>query len=163
MRKRVEHLRLAAAKLMNLGDSRARRSRRSAWCRRLHGGTISTRTFIPHVCMRQLAYSRAQRRLGVRAAGSVTESSCDCRRIGSRELVVEHPTASHCEMEVDLEASPVRFARSALLRTARKLMEGKASCRNHFGMARNERNGPDCKLMIELACAKLVNSICDLQ
>ena len=89
------------------------------------GGSISTRTFIPHVC---------HDAIGVLAAVTVATA---CVLLGSvanelatmpggtvKTVSVEHPSGEFSvELEVD-PADPQKVTRAALLRTARLLMRG---------------------------------------
>jgi 4-oxalomesaconate tautomerase len=125
---RIERIRLAVGPKMNLGDvakktvpkmcliSAARR-----------GGVIDTRTFIPH---------RVHEAIGVLGAvsvataclmpGSVAAQVAGVRpHSGSQRLEIEHPTGSFTvELDVTVTGNSVTVNRSALLRTARKLMQG---------------------------------------
>jgi 4-oxalomesaconate tautomerase len=92
-----------------------------------HGGTIHTRTFIPH---------RVHEAIGVLGAvsvatacvtpGSVAAQAAGLApRPGPQRLEIEHPTGFFTvEMDVELQGSTVMVKRAALLRTARKLMQG---------------------------------------
>src|SRR5256885_10381406 len=92
-----------------------------------HAGTIHTRTFIPH---------RVHEAIGVLGAVSVataclTPGSVAAQvagltsRSGSQRLEIEHPTGFFTvEMDVTVQGADVTVNRSALLRTARKLMQG---------------------------------------
>ena len=89
-----------------------------------HGGAVTVRSFIPH---------RAHATIGVLGAVSVATAcliagspAADVAEVGSgalRTLSVEHPTG---EMTCVLELDSVGYVTgAALLRTARKLMEGR--------------------------------------
>ncbi|PWC41128.1 4-oxalomesaconate tautomerase [Azospirillum sp. TSO22-1] len=128
LKARVEAIRLAAGRLMNLGDvSKKTMPKMSLVSPPLAGGVINTRTFIPH---------RVHEAIGVLGAVSVATA---CVLPGSvaapvaklsgggavQRLDVEHPTGFFSvEIELDPEAEGVSVKRSALLRTARKLMAG---------------------------------------
>jgi 4-oxalomesaconate tautomerase len=94
------------------------------------GGAVCTRTFIPH---------RVHEAIGVLGAVSVA-TACVIKgsvadgvaRIdgfagsGSIEIEVEHPTGFFTvDMEIETGRDGLKVKRSALLRTARKLMDGK--------------------------------------
>jgi 4-oxalomesaconate tautomerase len=129
LRRRVEAIRLAAGPVMNLGDVTSatvpKMSLLSPPCR---GGTVSTRTFIPH---------RVHEAIGVLGAVSVatacvlTGSVANAVAVvpekseGSIEIEVEHPTGFFTvTIAVEVcDGVPV-VTRSALLRTARLLMRG---------------------------------------
>jgi 4-oxalomesaconate tautomerase len=124
IRAKIEKIRLAAGPLMNLGDVSAKSvPKMMLVAPPQHGGAVTVRSFIPH---------RAHATIGVLGAVSVAtaclvESSpaAEVARIpeGSRKtLSVEHPTGEmSCVLEVN-DAGDVVSA--ALLRTARKLMDG---------------------------------------
>jgi 4-oxalomesaconate tautomerase len=134
--RRVEEIRLAAGPLMNLGDVAAKTvPKMSLLSPPAHGGTVSTRTFIPH---------RVHEAIGVLGAVSVATACMLPGSVanevavipegteGATEIEVEHPTGF---FTVTLEVKAAKkgdgevgggFAviRSALLRTARLLMRG---------------------------------------
>lgn len=124
LRARIEAIRLAAGPLMNLGDVAAKSVPKMFLVAPPRaGGAICTRSFIPH---------RAHATIGVLAAVSVATAAllegspaAEVAQVpaGRRKtLAVEHPTGElSCVLEVD-EAGEVTSA--ALLRTARKLMDG---------------------------------------
>jgi len=124
MRAKIETIRLAAGPLMNLGDVSAKSiPKMMLVAPPQHGGAVTVRSFIPH---------RAHATIGVLGAVSVATAcllegspAAEVAAIpeGSRKtLSVEHPTGEMtCVLEVD-EAGQVVSA--ALLRTARKLMDG---------------------------------------
>src|SRR5262249_22954557 len=127
--RRVEEIRVAAGPLMNLGDvAAATVPKMSLLSPPAHGGTVSTRTFIPR---------RVHEAIGVLGAVSVA-TACVLpgsvaheiavvpeKTNGSAEIEVEHPTGFFT-VTIEVEASGGAFAvtRSALLRTARLLMRG---------------------------------------
>ena len=124
MRAKIEAIRLAAGPLMNLGDVKDKSVPKMMHVAPpQHGGAVTVRSFIPH---------RAHATIGVLGAVSVAtaclvegSSAAEVASIpaGSRKLLsVEHPTGEmSCVLEVD-DAGQVVSA--ALLRTARKLMDG---------------------------------------
>ncbi|MEM7502792.1 MAG: 4-oxalomesaconate tautomerase [Pseudomonadota bacterium] len=125
LRARVEAIRLKAGPLMNLGDVANKTvPKMSLVAPPQDGGAISTRTFIPH---------RVHQAIGVLGAASVAAA---CRIPGSvavdvaapvadDALDIEHPTGRFI-VDIGLEEQDGQIAvtRSALLRTARKLMSG---------------------------------------
>jgi len=124
IRAKIEAIRLAAGPLMNLGDVSSKSIPKMFLVSPpANGGAINTRSFIPH---------RAHASIGVLAAVSVATavliegSPANAVAVlpeGSRKLLsVEHPTGEmSCVLEVDESGAVVS---SALLRTARKLMDG---------------------------------------
>lgn len=125
---RVEHIRLQAGKLMNLGDvTKATVPKMSLLAAPRSGGTVATRTFIPQ---------RVHEAIGVFGAVSVAtaclvpgsvahEITGSATAPGLTTIEVEHPTGYFSvEMGVALDGESVRVTSSALLRTARLLMRG---------------------------------------
>ena len=124
IRAKIEQIRLAAGPLMILGDVAAKSvPKMFLVAPPKDGGAICTRSFIP---------KRAHASIGVLAAVSVATaaliegSPANAVAVvpeGKRKLLsVEHPTGEmSCVLEVDDSGAVVS---SALLRTARKLMDG---------------------------------------
>jgi len=124
LKARIEAIRLIAGPLMNLGDvaDKSVPKMMLVACPR-HGGAVTVRSFIPH---------RAHATIGVLGAVSVATA---CLLPGSpaaavatvpagarKTLSVEHPTGEmSCVLETDAAGAVVS---AALLRTARKLMDG---------------------------------------
>jgi 4-oxalomesaconate tautomerase len=128
LKSRIERIRLAVGPRMNLGDvSKKTVPKVCLVSPPRHGGTIHTRTFIPH---------RVHEAIGVLGAvsvatacvtpGSVAAQIADLTpHSGPQRLEIEHPTGFFTvEMDVAQEGNTVTVKRSALLRTARKLMQG---------------------------------------
>jgi len=124
LKARIEAIRLAVGERMNLGDVTSKSvPKMMLVAPPRQGGAVTVRSFIPH---------RAHATIGVLGAVSVATAclipgspAADAASIpeGSRKLLsVEHPTGEmSCVLETD-EAGAVVSA--ALLRTARKLMDG---------------------------------------
>lgn len=128
LRERVERVRLAAGRLMNLGDvSDKTVPKMSLLAPARNGGLVATRTFIPH---------RVHESIGVLGAVSVAtacmiEGSVAAKIAGlatvasDLEVDVEHPTGFFTvQMQVDRSSGDLVVTKSALLRTARLLMSG---------------------------------------
>ena len=124
LKARIEAIRLAVGGRMNLGDVRDKSvPKMMLVAPPRHGGAVTVRSFIPH---------RAHASVGVLGAVSVATA---CLIEGSpaaevavvpegarKTLSVEHPTGEmSCVLEVDDSGAVVS---AALLRTARKLMDG---------------------------------------
>jgi 4-oxalomesaconate tautomerase len=128
LRARVERIRLELGPRMGLGDVAGKTvPKMSLISPARHGGALDTRTFIPH---------RVHEAIGVLGAVSVATAcvtpgsvAADIAALppcsGLQRLDIEHPTGFFT-VEIDAELSPegVHIRRSALLRTARKLMSG---------------------------------------
>lgn len=124
LKAKIEAIRLAVGERMNLGDVTEKSvPKMMLVAPPKNGGAVTVRSFIPH---------RAHATIGVLGAVSVATAclipgspAADVADIpeGSRKtLSVEHPTGEmSCVLELD-ETGAVRTA--ALLRTARKLMDG---------------------------------------
>jgi 4-oxalomesaconate tautomerase len=124
MRQKIETIRLAAGPRMNLGDVKDKSvPKMMLVAPPRDGGAVCVRSFIPH---------RAHATIGVLGAVSVATAclvegspAAEVANIpgGSRKLLsVEHPTGEmSCVLEVDDSGQVVS---AALLRTARKLMDG---------------------------------------
>ena len=128
LKTRLERIRLAVGPRMNLGDvTKKTVPKMSMVSPARHGGALSTRTFIPH---------RVHEAIGVLGAVSVATAclipGSVAHRLagigasaGDRRLDIEHPTGFFTvDMSVTVEGATVSVRRSALLRTARKLMQG---------------------------------------
>ncbi len=124
IREKIEKIRLAAGPLMNLGDV-AEKSvpKMTLVAPPKNGGAVTTRVFIPH---------RAHASIGVLGAvtaataclveGSPAAQVADIPEGAEKTMSIEHPSGeTTCVMKVN-DAGEVTSA--ALLRTARKLMDG---------------------------------------
>ena len=128
LRATVERIRVTLAPQMNLGDVTHKTIPKICLLAppQRHG-VVCTRTFIPH---------RVHEAIGVLGAVSVAsaavvpgsvaaEVSCLEAVPGRRQLAIEHPTGSFAvELDVDYQDGFPHLKRPALLRTARKLMQG---------------------------------------
>ncbi len=124
LRAKLESIRLACGPLMNLGDV-AEKSvpKMTMVSAATEGAAISTRTFIPHRC---------HKTIGVLGAVSVAtacllegSTAYDLAARGNgetRNLAIEHPTGEMTVVATLDETGTV--ASAAILRTARKLMDG---------------------------------------
>lgn len=126
LKARIERLRIACGQAMGLGDVSAKNYPKmtmvAAPCA---GGSICTRSFIPHVC---------HDAIGVLAAVTVATAcvldgsvSAALALVGDgryKNISVEHPSGEFSvELEID-PAQPQNVRRAALLRTARLIMRG---------------------------------------
>jgi len=124
--RKVKALRLAAGRLMGLGDvSAATVPKISLVAAPADGGTICTRTFIP---------VRVHDSIGVLGAVSVVTAlllhgaagrDLAAVKPGQTRFDIEHP-AGHVEVEVEIDQAsrPPKVIRSGVVRTARKLFDG---------------------------------------
>jgi 4-oxalomesaconate tautomerase len=128
LKTRIEQLRLQLGAPMNLGDVLKKTVPKMCLISApRNGGSISTRTFIPH---------RVHESIGVLGAvsvatacalpGSVAADIAQVQRSGEGQRIdVEHPTGFFTvDLELRVDQDAVTVERSALLRTSRKLMSG---------------------------------------
>ena len=133
LKARIETIRLKAGPLMNLGDVTEKSvPKMTLVSPPVAGGTISTRSFIPHRCHASI---------GVFAAVSVATA---CTLAGSpaaalaalpddSRFLIEHPTGT-AEVLVERDADGNAIG-AGLLRTARKLMDGRVFPAPRGGMS----------------------------
>ncbi len=124
LRQKLEALRLACGPLMNLGDVTEKTVPKMTMVSRAqNGGAISTRTFIPHRCHKSIGVLGA---VSVATACLIPESTAfDLAQRGSgteRYLSIEHPSGEMTVVAGLDDQDNVKTA--AILRTARKLMDG---------------------------------------
>ena len=126
LKARLESLRIACGHAMGLGDVTGKNyPKMTLIAAPREGGSICTRSFIPHVCHDAIGVLAA---VTVATAcvlqGSVCEGVAVMPEGTAKKVSVEHPTG---EFSVELEldpAGPQRVTKAALLRTARLLMRG---------------------------------------
>ena len=124
LRERLEKIRLACGPLMNLGNVAEKSVPKMTMVSApRNGGAISTRTFIPHRCHKTIGVLGA---VSVATAcltqGSPAHALAKSGEGQERRLSVEHPTGEMTVVATLDDASDV--AEAAILRTARKLMDG---------------------------------------
>ena len=125
LRTKLESIRRQAGELMNLGDVTDKTvPKMSLVAAPQAGGAIATRTFIPH---------RVHKAIGVLGAASVAAACCIpgtvaggiASVVDSASLDIEHPTGRFTvDIDIVNDDNQYHVRRSALLRTARKLMDG---------------------------------------
>lgn len=124
LRTKLEAIRLACGPLMNLGDVAEKSVPKMTMVSApKNGGAIGTRTFIPHRCHKTIGVLGA---VSVATAcllkGSPAYELADVGEGRERSLSVEHPTGEMTVVAALDETGSVVSA--AILRTARKLMDG---------------------------------------
>jgi len=140
LKARVEEIRLIVGPKMNLGDVAKKTVPKMCLVAPPRaGGVICTRNFIPH---------RVHEAIGVFGAvsvatacvtpGSIAAEVAGIEEVpGTKSLDVEHPTGFFTiDIDVTLENGEVRVRRSALLRTARKIMRGEVYVRSSLWQGR---------------------------
>jgi len=123
LRARLEEIRLACGPLMNLGDVTEKSVPKMTMVSAPKaGGAISTITFIPHRCHKTIGVLGA---VSVATAclipGSAAYELSERGAGETRNLSIEHPTG---EMTVVATLNGDEIKEAAILRTARKLMDG---------------------------------------
>ena len=129
LRSKLEAIRLKAGQLMNLGDvSEKTVPKMTMVSPAKSGGAISTRTFIPHRCHASIGVLGA---VSVATAcllkGSIAAELAAIAPGNSKQLEIEHPIGQ-TTIIADLDDQGT-VARAAILRTARKLFDGKVFAR----------------------------------
>jgi 4-oxalomesaconate tautomerase len=124
LRKKLEAIRLACGPLMNLGDVTEKSVPKMTMVSAPKaGGAISTRTFIPHRCHKTIGVLGA---VSVATAclikGSPAYDLANRGQGAMRNLSIEHPTGEMTVVATIDDQGTV--AEAAILRTARKLMDG---------------------------------------
>ncbi len=132
LKKRLEEIRLPAGKLMNLGDVTNKVvPKMILLAKAREGGHVATRSFIPHECHASIGvFAAVTIATACVLPGSVAEGIARVPSGRDKAISVEHPTG---EFTVNLTVGgtvekPV-VERAGLLRTARKLFEGKTFAR----------------------------------
>lgn len=126
LKARLETLRIAAGHRMGLGDVTSKNyPKMTLVAPPRQGGSLCTRSFIPHVCHDAIGVLAAVT-VGTACVldGSVTQGIAVVPAGLAKTVSVEHPTG---EFSVELEldpANPQSVTRAALLRTARLIMRG---------------------------------------
>ncbi len=128
LKKRLEEIRIPAGRLMNLGDVACKVvPKMILLAPPQKGGHVSTRSFIPHECHASIGVFAA---VTVATAcvlpGSVAEGIAKVPAGREKSISVEHPTGEFTvNLTVGGSAENPVIERAGLLRTARKLFEGK--------------------------------------
>jgi 4-oxalomesaconate tautomerase len=126
LKARIERLRIACGHAMKLGDVTSKNyPKMTLIAAPRQGGSLSTRSFIPHVCHDAIGVLAA---VTVATAcvldGSVTQGIAQVPEGNAKTISVEHPTGEFSvELEID-PTNPQNVTRAALLRTARLIMRG---------------------------------------
>jgi 4-oxalomesaconate tautomerase len=126
LRETLERIRLAAGPMMRLGDVGALTvPKLTLVAPPRDGGTISTRTFIPHRCHDAIGVLGA---VSVATAALLPDSPAASVAAPVAEgapIVVEHPTGTFdAAIEIERGDGSLTVRRAGIIRTARKLMDG---------------------------------------
>jgi 4-oxalomesaconate tautomerase len=126
LKARIEKIRLAAGPKMNLGDvAKKVVPKVSLIAPPRAGGSLCSRTFIPHDCHAAIGVLGAVTlATACVLPGSVADGVATLPAGNVKRISVEHPTGEFTvEIEVDAR-NPQKVVRAALLRTARLIMRG---------------------------------------
>jgi 4-oxalomesaconate tautomerase len=129
LKARLERIRLAAGPLMNLGDVTNKVVPKIALVAPPQaGGTLSTRSFIPHECHASIGvFAAVTVATAAALPGSPAASVAAMPEGRERTVSVEHPTGEFTvSLTVGGSAAKPVIERAGLLRTARILMDGTA-------------------------------------
>jgi len=127
LKARLEHIRLQAGALMNLGDVKSLTvPKMTLVAPAQHGGALATRTFIPHRCHASIGVLGA---VSVATAcllpGSVVADIADLAVGQQQSVVVEHPSGqTTVVVDAVVNDGSLMVTMAAVVRTARKLFEG---------------------------------------
>ncbi len=124
LRAKLEAIRLKAGPMMNLGDVAAKSVPKMTMVSApSQGGAISTRTFIPHRCHKTIGVLGAVSVATACLLDGAPAAALAQTGVGeTRSLSIEHPTGEMTVIaRLDENGTP---ASAAILRTARKLMDG---------------------------------------
>jgi len=128
LKARIKKIRLAVGPMMNLGDVSERTVPKMCLVTEpRNGGTICTRSFIPHRCHASIGVLGA---VSVATAAVLDGTVCDgvanvTPETGVKHVSVEHPTGEFTvELNVGGEPGKHEVLSAALLRTARWLFDG---------------------------------------
>ena len=126
LKARVERLRLTCGQAMGLGDVSGKNyPKMTLIAPPRAGGSLCTRSFIPHVCHDAIGVLAAVT-VGTACVlpGSVCDGIAELPDGVTKTVSVEHPSGEFSvELSVD-PANPQHVTRAALLRTARLIMRG---------------------------------------
>ena len=126
LKTRIERLRIACGHAMGLGDVTGKNyPKMTLIAPPREGGSICTRSFIPHVCHDAIGVLAAVT-VGTACVlqGSVTEGVAVVPEGQGKKVSVEHPTGEFSVALATDPADPQKVTQAALLRTARLLMRG---------------------------------------
>ena len=126
LKTRIEALRIQTGHLMGLGDVTAKNyPKMTLIAAPRMGGSLCTRSFIPHVCHDAIGVLAAVT-VGTACVlkGSVCEGVAVINEGDTKRVSVEHPTGEF-SVELGLDSNDAqKVTRAALLRTARLIMRG---------------------------------------
>ncbi len=125
LREKLERIRFAAGEMMGLGDVRALTiPKLTLVAPPVAGGSLCTRTFIPHRCHDAIGVLGAVS-VATAALMAGTPAAAVSKGLVGGAMVVEHPTGTFdASIEFSSTNGVFEVQRSGIIRTARKLMDG---------------------------------------
>lgn len=127
LKARLESIRLQAGRLMQLGEVAQRTvPKMTLIAAPVHGGAITTRTFIPHRCHAAIGvFGAVSVATACLVPGSVAQGLASISAAAEQRLSVEHPSG---EFSVMLTRNTMgEVINSGLIRTARRLFDGRVA------------------------------------
>jgi len=126
LRERLETIRLATGPLMNLGDvSETSIPKMTMVAPPKEGGSLTTRSFIPHRCHASIGVLGAVSVATAAYLPGSPASGVASLEEGSPVVHIEHPSGSiDATVEVSVDNGAVTVGRAGIITTARKLMDG---------------------------------------
>ena len=127
LKKKIEIIRLAISKKMNLGDVTNKSIPKMTMVSSpKKGGSICTRSFIPHDCHAAIGvFAAISVSTALMLPGSIAHEVGVVPDGGTNLISVEHPTGEILiKMDIDKSGKVNKIKRAELLRTTRRLFEG---------------------------------------
>lgn len=130
----IERIRLAAGPMMNLGDVSALTvPKLTLVAPPREGGTLCTRTFIPHRCHDAIGVLGAVSVATAALLPGTPAALVSSFAVGGGPIVVEHPTGTFdAAIDFEMVDGSVMVKRAGIIRTTRKLMDGNVFPREGF-------------------------------
>ena len=142
LKKRLETIRLQAGELMNLGDVKEKTVPKMTLVAAPENGSITTRTFIPHrchasigvlgavsvatACVLEGSVAHAIARTPQSAGNAGNKADSAAANDDGMRISVEHPLGeTSVVMDVTDQGGKIDVKRAAVVRTARKLFDGR--------------------------------------
>ena len=131
--KRMEAIRIKAGAMMGMGDvSKSVVPKISLLAKPRHGGTISSRFFVPYSCHKAHAVTGTVCVASACAIpGTIAEKLTGRSKAPPGIIEIEHPSGRIAvDLDVDFSNGKQQLRRAALIRTARRIFEGNVNVPN---------------------------------
>jgi 2-methylaconitate cis-trans-isomerase PrpF len=136
---RMEGIRRKAGKLMGMGDvSKGVTPKVALLAKAINGGTIATRYFVPDACHKALAVTGTVCLASACAIpGTVASAIASMRPAPQGVVEIEHPSGKIAiDLDADFTNGRQELRRAALIRTARRIFEGRVLVPEHVWAGR---------------------------